>query len=73
MLLSHHQNARQKHYVQIAIRYYENLAEFKYLRMAVINQNFIHEEIKRRLNAHNACYHSVQKLVFFSSVQKHKN
>jgi hypothetical protein len=27
------------------------------------NQNLIHEEIKRRLNSGNACYHSVQKLL----------
>jgi hypothetical protein len=28
----------------------------------IINQNLILEEIKRRLNLGNACYHSVQKL-----------
>jgi hypothetical protein len=26
-------------------------------------KNLIHEEIKRRLNSGNACYHSVQKLL----------
>jgi hypothetical protein len=31
--------------------------------MAVINQNLIHEEIKRKLNSGNACYHSVQNLL----------
>jgi hypothetical protein len=29
----------------------------------VTNQNFIKEEIKRRLNSGNACYHSVQNLL----------
>jgi hypothetical protein len=31
--------------------------------MTVTNQNLIEEEIKRRLNSGNACYHSVQKLL----------
>jgi hypothetical protein len=30
---------------------------------AVTNQNLIQEEIKRRLNSGNACYHSVHKLL----------
>jgi hypothetical protein len=28
--------------------------------MTIINQNLIMDEIKRRLNSVNACYHSVQ-------------
>jgi hypothetical protein len=32
------------------------------------NQNLIEEEMKRRLNSGNACYHSVQKLFFSSAV-----
>jgi hypothetical protein len=35
----------------------------KYLEMTVTNQNLIQEEIKRRLNSGNACYHSVQNLL----------
>jgi hypothetical protein len=31
--------------------------------MAVTDQNFIQEEMKRRLNSGNACYHSVQNLL----------
>jgi hypothetical protein len=31
--------------------------------MKVTNQNLIQEEIKRRLNSGNACYHSVQNLL----------
>jgi hypothetical protein len=38
------------------------LAQFKYLVTTVTNQNLIQEEIKKRLNSWNACYHSVQKL-----------
>jgi hypothetical protein len=29
----------------------------------ITNQNMIQEEIKRRLNSGNACYHSVQNLL----------
>jgi hypothetical protein len=38
----------------------ENEAEFKYL--GTIGLNFIHEEIKSRLNVGNDCCHSVQEL-----------
>jgi hypothetical protein len=31
--------------------------------MTVTNKNLIQEEIKRRLNSGNACYHSVQNLL----------
>jgi hypothetical protein len=31
--------------------------------VTVTNQNLIQEEIKRRLNSGNACYHSVQNLL----------
>jgi hypothetical protein len=33
------------------------------LGTTVTNQNLIQEEIKKRLNSGNACYHSVQKLL----------
>jgi hypothetical protein len=32
--------------------------------MTVTNQNLIREEIKRRLDSGNACYHSVQNLLY---------
>jgi hypothetical protein len=62
MLLSHHQNAGQNHDMKIANRYFENVAQFKYLEMTVTNQNLIQEEIKRRLNLANDGYHLVQNL-----------
>jgi hypothetical protein len=36
----------------------------------VTNQNLIQEEIKRRLNSGNACYHSVQNLLPFHLLSK---
>jgi hypothetical protein len=63
MLLFHHQNAGQNHDIKTANRRFENVAQFRYLRMIVINQNLIQEKIKRRLKLGNACYHSVQNLL----------
>jgi hypothetical protein len=63
MLLSRHQNVDQNRDVKIANRPFENVSQFKYLGMTVTNQNLIQEEIMRRLNSGNACYHSVQNLL----------
>jgi hypothetical protein len=38
--------------------------------MIVINQNLIQEEIKRRLNSGNACYHSIQNLLSSRQLSK---
>jgi hypothetical protein len=62
MLLSRHQNAGQNHSINIANRSFENVAQFRYLRTRVINQNFIQEEIKMRFNSVIDCYLSVQNL-----------
>jgi hypothetical protein len=59
MLLSLHQNVGQNWDIKIANRSFENMSQFKYLRATVRNQNLIQEEIKRRPNSGNACYHSV--------------
>jgi hypothetical protein len=63
MLLSRQQNVCQNRDIKIANRSFENVSQFKYLGTTVTNQNLIHEEIKRRLNSGNACYHSVQNLL----------
>jgi hypothetical protein len=63
MLVSHDQNVGQNWEIRIGNRSFENVSQFKYLGTTVTNQNFIQEEIKRRLNSGNACYHSVQNLL----------
>jgi hypothetical protein len=62
MLLSRHQNVGQNRDIKIENRSFENVSQFRYLGK-VTNQNLIQEEIKRRLNSGNACYHSVQDLL----------
>jgi hypothetical protein len=53
----------QNHDIKKANRSFENVPKFKYLGMTVTNLNLIQEEIKRRLNLGNSCYHSVQDLL----------
>jgi hypothetical protein len=57
-----HQNAR-KIMTKIADICSENVAQFRCLVTTITNQNLIQEEIKRRLNSDNACYHSMQNLL----------
>jgi hypothetical protein len=60
--LSRHQNAGKNHDIKIGNRWFENVAQFRYLGM-ITNENLTQEEIKRRLNSGNACYHSIQNLL----------
>jgi hypothetical protein len=70
LLLSRDQNAGQNHDIKIANRSFENVPQFKYLGTTVTNQNLIQDEIKRRLNSGNACYHSVQNILFSRLLSK---
>jgi hypothetical protein len=63
MLLSCHQNEGQNWDIKITNSSFENVSQFKYLWTTVTNQNLIQEEIKRRFNSGNVCYHSVQNLL----------
>jgi hypothetical protein len=55
-VLSRHQNAGPNHYIKIGKRWFENVAQFRYLGTMITNENLIQEEIKRRLNSGSACY-----------------
>jgi hypothetical protein len=63
MIMSHHPNSGQNQNIRIDNESFENVAEFKYLGMTLINQNDIHDEIKNKLNPGNAYCHSVQNLL----------
>jgi hypothetical protein len=63
MLVSRDQNAGQNREIKRVNRSFENVSQFKYLGTTVTNQNLIQEEIKRRWNSGNACYHSDQNLL----------
>jgi hypothetical protein len=63
MLVSRDQNAGENWEIKIGNRSFENVSQFKYFGTTVTNQNLIQEEIKRRLNSGNGCYHSAQNLL----------
>jgi hypothetical protein len=66
-------NAGQNWEIKIGNRSFENVSQFKYLGTTVTHQNLILEEIKRRLNSGNACYHSVQNLSSCLLSKKHNS
>jgi hypothetical protein len=59
----HYQKAGQKHSIKKANRSFEGVAQFKYLGTTLTGKNYMHEEVKSRLNSINTCYHSVQSLL----------
>jgi hypothetical protein len=73
MIMSHHQNSGWNQNIRIANKSSGNVEKFKYLEITLTNQNYIHDEIKSRLNSGNACYHSVQKLCLLSHIKKTKD
>jgi hypothetical protein len=64
MIMSRHPNSGQNQNIRTADESFENVAKFKYLGRTLTNQNDIHDEIKSRLNSGNACYYSVQNILF---------
>jgi hypothetical protein len=61
--MSRYQKEGQKRSVKIANRSFQDVAKFEYLGTTLTDQNYMHEEIKSRLNSVNACCHSVQSLL----------
>jgi len=49
---------------------FERVEEFKYLVTTLTNQNSIAEEIKSRLKSGNACYNSVQNILYSRLLSK---
>jgi hypothetical protein len=72
-MLSRHQNANQNQGIKKTNKLFENLSQFKYLEMMVTNQNFIQEEIERRLTL--VMLATIQSRIFCcsSAVKKLKN
>jgi hypothetical protein len=69
MTMSHRPISGQNQNIRIANELFENVAKFKYLGITLTNQNYIHDEMKCRLNSGNACHPSVQNL---SHIKKKK-
>jgi hypothetical protein len=70
VILSHHQNSGQNQNIRIVNESFENVAKFKYLGTTLTNKNDIHDEIKSRFNLGNACYYSVQNLLYSRLISK---
>jgi hypothetical protein len=70
MIISHQPNSGQNQNIRIANESFENVAKLKYLRMTLTNKNYIHDEIKCRLNSRNACYYSVQNVLSSQLISK---
>jgi hypothetical protein len=68
VLMSRSQKTGQKHSIKIANRFFADAAKFRYLGTTLTDQNYMHEEIKSRLNLGNACHHSVQCSVLSPAV-----
>jgi hypothetical protein len=63
MFMSYHQNVEHSHNLLIANKSFEKLTNLKYLGKTATNQNYIHKEIKRRLDSGSGCYYLVQNLL----------
>jgi hypothetical protein len=62
VMLPRHKSAGQNRDIKIANKSLETVPQFQCLGTMATNRNWIKEEIKRRLNSGNACYHTVQNL-----------
>jgi UDP-galactopyranose mutase len=60
--MSRHQSAGHSNYIRVANKPFEKVSKFRYLGATLTDQNFIHEEIRSRLNSGNACYYAVHNL-----------
>jgi hypothetical protein len=56
--------------LDVKSKQFEHVSQFKYLGKTVTNQNLIQGKSNRRVNSDNACYHSVQNLLFSRPLSK---
>jgi len=70
MIVFRVQKARRIHSMKMDNSPIARVEEFKYLVTTLRNQNSIQKEIKSRLKLGNACYYSVQNLLFSSLLSK---
>jgi hypothetical protein len=65
MVMFHYQNAGRSHSIENDYSSFKSVEQFKCLGKGLTNQNSIQEEIKGKMISGNACYHSVQILLYF--------
>jgi hypothetical protein len=70
--MSCNQNTGQNPNRKTGNRSFANVAKFRYLGTAVTYRKLVHEEIKRRLNLGNACYHLIQNFCLLFCCKKKK-
>jgi hypothetical protein len=70
MVMSRDQNAGRTHSIKTDNSSFERVDGFKYFETTLTSQNSIQEEIMCRLKSGNACYHSMQTLLFYSLLSK---
>jgi len=68
MITYRHPNSGQNQNIRIANESFENVAKFKHLGTTLTKKNDMHDEIKSRLNAGNACSHLVQNILSSSLI-----
>jgi hypothetical protein len=56
-----------------ANKLFKNVSQFRYLGTTVTNHNLNQGVVRKSMNSGNACYHSVQNVVFLSAVEKRKH
>jgi len=70
--MSRDQNAAKNGNMKSDIKSFERVKRFRYLETTLTYENSIQGEIKSRLKSGNACYLSVQNLLFSTLLSKNK-
>ena len=73
MVMSRNQTAGRSRSMKTENSSFERVEQFNYLGTTLTNQDYIEEENRRRLKSGNACYPSVQNLVFPFATQMYKD